>query len=180
MPGRVTHLHRSEEHLFSKSPAPELLLVAGLGVKGDAHFGATIQHRSRIARDPSQPNLRQVHLLQGELHDELEAEGFKVGPGDIGENITTRGVDLLSLATGTVLCLGGQALIALTGLRNPCRQLEGLQAGLMNALIDRSSAGDVFVKAGVMGVVLLGGVVRKGDSVEVQAPPGPGVPLERI
>jgi MOSC domain-containing protein YiiM len=180
MPPRVTHLHRSEEHLFSKSPAPELLLVAGLGVKGDAHYGATVQHRSRVARDPSQPNLRQVHLLQGELHDELADAGFKVGPGDIGENITTRGVNLLSLATGTVLCLGGQALIALTGLRNPCRQLEGLQAGLMDAMIKRNSAGEIIVKAGVMGVVLLGGVVREGDSMEVQEPPGPGVPLKRI
>lgn len=180
MLGRVTHLHRSDAHDFSKSAVDEVLLVAGLGVEGDAHCGATVQHRSRVAVDPAQPNLRQVHLVQGELHDELVAAGFDVGPGDIGENITTRDVDLLGLATGSVLCFGGGALVALTGLRNPCAQLDAFQQGLLGAVVERAADGRLVHKAGVMGVVLLGGVVRPGDSIEVRPPPGPTVPLARV
>ena len=177
---RVSHVHRSEAHRFSKQPAAEIILVAGLGVEGDAHCGSTVQHRSRVAADPTQPNLRQVHLIQGELHDDLAAEGFVVGPGDLGENITTRGIDLLSLTTGTVLCIGGRALIALTGLRNPCGQINGFRPGLLDAVVDRSPGGQVVRKAGVMGVVLLGGVARPGDGIELRIPPGPAVPLERV
>jgi MOSC domain-containing protein YiiM len=178
--GRVTHLHRGDAHTFSKGPADELVLVAGLGVTGDAHFGSTVQHRSRVRADPTQPNLRQVHLLQGELHDELAAQGFDVRPGDIGENITTRGVDLLSLFTGTVLCLGAGPLVALTGLRNPCRQLDTFRAGLMDAVLEPTPDGRLIRKSGVMAVVLIGGVVHAGDPIEIQPPPGPGVPLQRV
>lgn len=180
MLGRVTHVHRSGAHEFSKPAVDEILLVAGLGVAGDAHCGATVQHRSRVAADPSQPNLRQVHLIQGELHDELVSRGFDVGPGCIGENITTRGVDLLSMVTGTTLCFASGALVALTGLRNPCRQLDGFQAGLLGAVVERTANGRITRKAGVMGVVVLGGTVRAGDVIEARTPPGPGVPLERV
>lgn len=173
----VAHVHRSGEHQFSKSAAPSIRLVAGLGVEADAHSGSTVQHRSRVARDPSQPNLRQVHLIHGELHDELRERGFEVGPGDLGENITTRGVDLLGLSAGTVLRLGDEALVAITGLRNPCRQIDAFQDGVRAAVLAHDDDGGLVRKAGVMGVVVLGGVVRPADAIEVQAPPGPHRPL---
>jgi MOSC domain-containing protein YiiM len=176
----VTHVHRSTEYTFSKEQQDEIVLVAGMGVEGDAHYGATVQHRSRVAADPSQPNLRQVHLMHGELFDELADGGHHVDPGDLGENITTRGLDLLGLPTGTVLRIGEQALIAITGLRNPCRQIEGFQSGLQGAVLDHDGDGKLVRKAGVMGVVVLGGVVRAGDAVEVALPPGPPVPLHKV
>ena len=137
--GTVTHLHRSESHSFSKNEHDALVLVAGMGVEGDAHFGATVKHRSRVKADPLQPNLRQVHLMQRELHDELRAAGFSVGPGDLGENITTAGLDLLSLPVGTMLRIGDHALVALTGLRNPCSQIDDFQAGLLKEVLGRDS-----------------------------------------
>lgn len=173
-------VHLSASHTFSKVAQECIRLVAGLGVEGDTHLGATVQHRSRVAADPTQPNLRQVHLVHGELHDELRAAGFHVGPGDMGENITTRGIDVLSLATGTVLRLGETALVGITGLRNPCKQLDGFQAGLMGAVLGRDDDGRVVRKAGVMGVVLLGGMVEVGDVIEHSLPPGPQRPLERV
>ena len=176
----VTHLHRSPEYTFSKERHDELVLVAGMGVEGDAHFGATVRHRSRVAADPTQPNLRQVHLMHGELFDELAEGGHRVEPGDLGENITTRGVDLLGLATGTVLRIGDQALLAVTGLRNPCRQIEGFQSGLQGAVLDRDDEGNLVRKAGVMAVVVLGGTVRVGDAIHAQPPPGPPVPLHKV
>ncbi|GAC1534690.1 MAG: MOSC domain-containing protein [Acidimicrobiales bacterium] len=180
MDGMVSHLHLCGEHLFSKSAVEEVALVAGRGVRGDAHYGATVQHRSRMAADPTQPNLRQVHLVHGELHDELFTEGFAVEPGDIGENITTRGLDLLSMSTGTLLQCGDEAIIALTGLRNPCMQLDQFRSGLLGAVLSRTPEGQVIRKAGVMGVVLRGGTVHCGDPITVTQPRGPSVPLERV
>jgi MOSC domain-containing protein YiiM len=155
-------------------------LVAGIGVEGDAHAGVTVRHRSRVAVDPTQPNLRQVHLVHAELHDELRARGFTVDPGQIGENITTRGLDLLALPTGTVLRLGPRAVVEVTGLRNPCRQLDGFQAGLLRAVLDADERGRPVRKAGIMGIVLRGGPVRPGDPIGVDLPEGPHRPLERV
>jgi MOSC domain-containing protein YiiM len=176
MDGIVTAVSVSAAHTFSKQPRSEIRLVAGLGAEGDAHAGSTVKHRSRVARDPTQPNLRQVHLVHAELHDELRERGFDVGPGDIGENITTRGVDLLSLPTGTRLHLGG-AVVEVTGLRNPCAQLDHFQAGLTAAVLGRDTHGGVVRKAGVMAIVLTGGHVRPGDAVRVEVPSPPHRPL---
>jgi MOSC domain-containing protein YiiM len=155
-------------------------LLPGLGVEGDAHLGETVQHRSRVARDPSQPNLRQVHLIHSELHDELLAAGFAVAPGLMGENITTRGLDLLALPTGTLLTLGDTAKIQVTGLRNPCTQLDRIQSGLMAATLARNEAGNLIRKAGIMAIVVTGGVVRPGDTIGVTLPLGPHRPLETV
>jgi hypothetical protein len=167
-------------HRFSKGPRDSIRLLAGLGVEGDAHLGVTVKHRSRVAVDPTQPNLRQVHLIHGELHDELVGKGFRVAPGVMGENVTTRGLALLGLPRGTKLHLGGTAVVEVTGLRNPCRQLDGYQAGLLAAVLDRDDAGNVILKAGIMGVVLAGGEVRPGDAIEVELPPLPHRGLERV
>jgi MOSC domain-containing protein YiiM len=172
MSGRVETVHSSPEHTMAKSLRPVIRLLAGLGVEDDAHLGVTVQHRSRVARDPSQPNLRQVHLVHAELHDELRVAGFDVAPGEMGENLTTRGVDLLGLPAGTRLGLG-EAVVEVTGLRNPCGQLEGIAPGLMAAVLDRDPSGGVIRKAGVMGVVVLGGEVRPGDPVAIELPPPP-------
>lgn len=171
-PPVVISVSRRAGHHFSKTPAASITLLAGLGVKGDAHAGATVKHRSRVARDPSQPNLRQVHLIHAELFDELAGKGFAVAPGDIGENIATRGIDLLALPTGARLTIG-PAVIEVTGLRNPCHQLNLFQPGLMDAVLDRDADGGLVRKAGVMGVVLAGGEVRPGDAIEVALPPPP-------
>jgi MOSC domain-containing protein YiiM len=149
-------------------------------VQGDAHLGETVKHRSRVARDPSQPNLRQVHLIQAELHDELRAAGFAVSAGQMGENITTRGVDLLGLPTGTRLHLGKTAVVQVTGLRNPCAQLDRFQPGLMAAVLVRDEHGTLIRKAGVMGIVLAGGEVRPGDPILVELPPVPHRSLEPV
>jgi MOSC domain-containing protein YiiM len=164
----VVAVHRSSSHSFSKFAEDAIELVEGLGVRGDAHLGQTVQHRSRVARDPSQPNLRQVHLLHAELFDELMAAGFAVWPGDLGENITTRGVDLLALSAGTRLHVGN-AVIEVTGLRNPCSQIDRFQQGLMAAVLDRDADGQLVRKAGVMGVVVKGGEIRPGDRIQVDA-----------
>jgi MOSC domain-containing protein YiiM len=178
--GTVIAVHRSPTHNFSKASAPAIRLIAGLGVEGDAHAGETVKHRSRVARDPTQPNLRQVHLIHAELHDELRAAGFDVKPGDMGENITTRGLDLLSLPTGTRLRIGSAALIEVTGLRNPCLQLDQFRTGLMQATLDRDAAGNLIRKAGVMAVVLSDGTVRAGDAIEVTLPAPPHRALEPV
>jgi MOSC domain-containing protein YiiM len=177
MSGKVLAVSRSGGHTFTKETQGVIRLIAGIGVEGDAHAGVTVQHRSRVARDPSQPNLRQVHLIHAELHDELQAAGFTVSAGQMGENITTRGLALLALPTGTRLRLGSEAAIEITGLRNPCVQLDGLQAGLMSALVYRDEHGDIIRKAGVMAVVLAGGEVRPGDTITVELPPEPHQPL---
>jgi MOSC domain-containing protein YiiM len=142
-------------------------------VEGDAHAGETVQHLSRVRRDPTQPNLRQVHLIHSELHDELRAKGFEVEPGQMGENVTTRGLDLLALPVGARLRLGEEAVVEVTGLRNPCKQLDGIQPGLMEATLEREEDGELVRKAGIMGVVLAGGEVRAGDEIAVELPPEP-------
>lgn len=178
--GVVAHLHRSDSHSFSKREVDELVLVAGMGVEGDAHFGATVKHRSRVSADPLQPNLRQVHLMHRELHHELRAEGFSVGPGDLGENITTSGLDLLSLPVGTVLRLGAGSLVTLTGLRNPCTQIDEFERGLLKHVLAREPNGRVVRKAGVMAVVIFGGTVQQGDAIRIALPPEPHTALARV
>lgn len=178
--GTVVGVHRDGAHRFAKPAVDEIELVAGIGVAGDAHAGATVQHRSRVARDPQQPNLRQVHLLSAEVLDDLADRGFTVAPGAIGENVTTRGIDLLGLATGSTLRLGPTALVTVTGLRNPCVQLDDLALGLLAALRSEGPEGTVVRRAGVMAVVVLGGRVRVDDPIEVGPPPGPPVPLRPV
>lgn len=173
----VTAVSRSETHSFSKANQPVIRLVAGLGVEGDVHQGATVQHRYHVRRDPTAPNLRQVHLIPAELHDQLRRSGFQITPGQMGENITTRGIDLLSLPAGTRLRLGRAAVIEVTGLRSPCRQLDAFRPGLMSAVLDRDAAGRMVPRSGVMAVVLEGGELRPGDSVRVELPPEPHHPL---
>jgi MOSC domain-containing protein YiiM len=180
MPGFVVAVSQHSAHRFSKRPRMWIHLLAGLGVDGDAHLGTTVQHRSRVARDPTQPNLRQVHLLHQELLTELEAQGFVIGPGDIGENILTSGVDLLALPSGTGLRIGPAALVQLTGLRNPCLQLDRFKPGLMAATLDRDAAGNLVRKAGVMAIVVTGGEVRPKDPIEVILPPPPHRPLAPV
>ena len=177
---RVDTVAAAPAHAFSKQPRPAIELVAGLGVRGDAHAGATVRHRSRVAKDPGQPNLRQVHLVHGELLDALNARGFDVRPAALGENVTTRGVDLLGLPTGTVLRLGGCAEVEVTGLRNPCRQLDAYRSGLMQAVLDRDADGRLIRLAGVMAVVRTGGPVRPGDAIETRMPDGPHRPLQPV
>lgn len=174
---QVAAVHRSSSHSFNKFAEDAIALEAGLGVVGDAHAGKTVKHRSRVRRDPTVSNLRQVHLLHAELFDELMARGFAVWPGELGENVTTRGLDLLALPTGTRLRLGSAALVEITGLRNPCSQLDKFQPGLMAAVLDRTPDGSLVRKAGVMGVVLEGGEVRGGDLIQVRLPPGEQRPL---
>ncbi|GAA0972198.1 MOSC domain-containing protein [Nocardiopsis tropica] len=173
----VESVSSSPVHAFSKDVLPGIRLLAGLGVEGDAHMGATVKHRSRVAVDPTRPNLRQVHLIHAELLEELAAAGFAVAPGQLGENVTTRGLDLLALSTGTVLCFGGRARVEVTGLRNPCLQIDGFAGGLLKRLVHRDGDGGIVRRAGVMGVVLEGGPVEAGMPVEVSAPAGEHSPL---
>jgi len=167
-------------HHFSKTSAPVIRLLQGLGVEGDGHLGLTVQHRSRVARDPTQPNLRQVHLIQAELFDELRAKGFAVQPADLGENVTTEGIDLLALPAGTRLHLGESAVIEITGLRNPCIQIDSFQKGLMAATLDHDADGNLIRKAGVMAVVLADGEVRPGDAITVEVPAESHRPLAAV
>lgn len=167
-------------HRFSKVPQPSIRLLTGLGVEGDAHAGVTVKHRSRVRRDPTQPNLRQVHLIHAELFDEVAQQGFQVRAADLGENVTTRGIDLLGLPRGTKLHLGEAAVVEVTGLRNPCSQIEDFQTGLLKAVLGKDEAGKVILKAGIMSIVLVGGQVLPGDSIRIELPPPPFVPLERV
>lgn len=178
--GVVLAVSRSATHTLAKANEAAVRLLVGLGVEGDAHAGATVKHRSRVARDPTQPNLRQVHLLHAELFEELAAQGFALGPGRMGENVTTRGLDLLVLPTGARLHLGAAAVVEVTGLRNPCAQLEEIQPGLMAATLGRDAAGGLIRKAGVMAMVLVGGEVRPGDAIRVERPTGPFHPLAPV
>jgi MOSC domain-containing protein YiiM len=180
MHGLVTAVSRSATHTMTKPNEDSIRLLEGLGVEGDAHLGTTVKHRSRVKRDPTQPNLRQVHLIHGELHDELRGTGFDLTPGEMGENVTTRGIDLLGLPTGTRLHLGETAIVEVTGLRNPCSQLDDLQEGLMGATLDRDSDGNIVRKAGVMAIVLTGGDVRPNDPIRVELPAGPHTPLAPV
>ena len=176
----VSHVAADGRHRFSKQTQDVIRLIEGEGVEGDAHRGVTVKHRSRVRADPTQPNLRQVHLIHGELHDELVAKGFSVGPGVMGENVTTRGLDLLGLPCGTLLRLGDTAVVEVTGLRNPCSQIEKFQTGLLKAVLDRAADGSPILKAGIMGIVRAGGEIRPGDVITVTLPPEPHVALERV
>jgi MOSC domain-containing protein YiiM len=180
MDALVTAVCRSATHTMAKSTRDSIRLLAGLGVADDAHQGVTVKHRSRVARDPTAPNLRQVHLLAAELHDELATAGIAVAPGQMGENVTTRGLDLLALPTGTRLRLGPVAVVEVTGLRNPCTQLQGIHPDLLAAVLDRDDDGAVVRRAGVMGVVLTSGEVSPGDPVVVELPTGPHTPLAPV
>jgi MOSC domain-containing protein YiiM len=178
--GVVESVGRSETHTMSKPVRESIVLVAGLGVDGDAHQGLRVKHRSRVRRDPTAPNLRQVHLIHAELLEELGANGFPVSPGQLGENVTTRGVDLLDLPAGTRLRLGAAAVVEVTGLRNPCAQLDEIKAGLMAATLDRDEDGGLVRKVGVMGIVLAGGEVRAGDPIRVELSSEPHRALEPV
>ena len=178
--GIVVAVARSDAHTFSKVVQTRIRLLSGLGVDGDAHKGTTVKHRSRVARDPTQPNLRQVHLIHAELHDELSKRGFVVKPGDMGENITTRGIDLLAHPTGTRLHVGRDAIIELTGLRNPCVQIDRFQSGLLAAVVGRDEPGGIVRKTGVMSIVVRDGEVTAGDSIVVELPAEPRHALEVV
>jgi MOSC domain-containing protein YiiM len=177
MPALVVAVSRSKGHTFTKPNVLTIRLVAGLGIEGDAHLGETVKHRTRVRKDPTAPNLRQVHVLHEELFDELRAGGFDIAPGIIGENVTTRGLDLLGMPTGTRLHLGAEAVVEITGLRNPCRQLDAFASGLTKALLDRDPQGGLVRKAGVMGIVTMGGDVKSGDAIAVELPSGEHRPL---
>lgn len=176
----VLAVARDANHNFSKTLCEEIELVAGLGVAGDAHQGIKVKHRSRVARDPNQPNLRQVHLIHNELIDELNDAGFDVEPGDMGENITTLGIDLLGLPVGARLRMGSDAVVEVTGLRNPCAQLDNFQKGLTAAVLGRDADGGLVRKAGVMGIVIADGIVRSGDTIRVELPVGEQRKLEVV
>lgn len=180
MTATVISVSAAMGHRFSKPAQSAIRLLAGLGVEGDAHAGETVKHRSRVAVDPTQPNLRQVHLVHAELLDELNAAGFDVAPGQMGENVLTRGLDLLGLPVGTKLRLGVEALVEITGLRNPCAQIEAFRPGLLAAVLGRDAEGRIVRKAGIMGVVLEGGVIQQGDAIAVTLPALPHRALERV
>lgn len=175
----VVSVHVSAEHSFSKPPAGSIELLEGIGVRGDAHAGVTVKHRSRVARDPDQPNLRQVHLIHQELFTQLAEQGHEVAPGELGENITTAGVDLLGLPVGIRLRIG-EAVVVVTGLRNPCQQIEAFQPGLLRRVLPRDAAGEVRRLTGVMGIVARGGIVRPLDPISLELPPPPHHPLTRV
>jgi MOSC domain-containing protein YiiM len=177
---RVEAVSTGDSHGIGKETEEVIRLVEGHGVEGDVHAGVTVKHRSRRKKTPEAPNLRQVHLIHRELHEELAGQGFELAPGEMGENVLTSGVELLELPTGTRLRLGREAVVEVTGLRNPCKQLNGLAPGLMKAVLDRDADGELVRKSGVMGVVLAGGEVRPGDPIEVELPADPHVPLQPV
>jgi MOSC domain-containing protein YiiM len=177
---KVVAVASDRGHNFTKPKRDSVCLIAGLGVECDAHLGEKVQHLSRVRRDPDSPNLRQVHLIHAELHDELRAKGFHVEPGAMGENITTRGIDLLGLPLNTRLHLGAEAIVEVKGLRNPCAQLDGLQKGLMQATLGKDVNGNLIRKAGIMGVVTASGVVKPGDEIRMELPEGAHVALEPV
>lgn len=180
MSARVETLSLSATHSFSKTVLPSLMLLTGLGVEGDAHAGVTVKHRSRVRQDPTAPNLRQVHLVMNEKLQALAAQGFRVGPGVIGENITTSGIDLFALPRGATLAIGADAVIEVTGLRNPCTQLDAFQQGLMAATLEKDAEGKPLLRAGVMAIVLKGGRIHTGDTITLTLPPLPHHRLERV
>ncbi|MFF9767168.1 MOSC domain-containing protein [Streptomyces sp. NPDC014636] len=180
MSGIVTAVSSNSEYSFTKPNRDSITLLAGLGVEGDVHAGVTVKHRSRVAQDPTQPNLRQVHLIHEELFAEVGAEGFEVVAGDLGENITTRGIDLLGLPVGTLLRIGDDAVLEVTGLRNPCVQIDNFQDGLLKRVVGRDEAGNLVRKTGIMSIVKKGGAVRPGDTIKTELPSGPHLPLDRV
>jgi MOSC domain-containing protein YiiM len=177
MPYQVVAVHKDHTHSFSKAAVPSIELVSGHGVRDDAHYGVTVKHRSRVAKDPTQPNLRQVHLIHEELFAEVAEQGLQVQHGQMGENITTRGINLLALSTGTKLKIGAHAIVEITGLRNPCAQIENFRPGLLSAVLEHSADGFLIRKAGVMGIVLEGGIVQANDTIELMHEPREFKPL---
>ena len=180
MTGHVIALHRSAVHNFSKQAETSLNLLQGLGIQGDAHMGATVKHRSRVAADPNQPNLRQVHLLHAEMIDEIRGMGFDIKSGDVGENITTHGINLINLPRHTRLHIGSSVILSITGLRNPCVQLDNFQAGLTQAFLGKTDDGKLIRKSGIMAIVLEGGIIFQGDEIRVEMPSHPHLALERV
>ena len=180
MDARVVAVARSATHTFSKTIDDKIQLEAGLGVAGDAHNGVTVKHRSRVKKDPTQPNLRQVHLMHEELFAELRSFGFDIAPGDLGENVTTTGVDLLGLPQGARLRIGPSAVIEVTGLRNPCVQIDAFRRGLMHAVLGKAPDGSLIRKSGVMAVVLAGGSIERGDPIMIALPEGEQRPLQPV
>lgn len=176
----VKGVSKSSTHSFSKHSESSIQLIKGLGVEGDAHQGKKVKHRSRVAKDPNQPNLRQVHLIHSELHQELSTKGFTIKSGEMGENITTEGIDLLALPQDTILTIGESSKVQIKGLRNPCHQLNGLADGLMKAVLDHDDQGNIIRKAGIMGIVLEGGEVKVGDSISIELPEKPFKNLEPV
>ena len=179
MASQVIAVAAAPTHRFSKTPTLFIDIIAGLGVANDAHAGTLVRHRSRVAADPTQPNLRQVHLIHAELFDELRPKGFDIQPGDLGENITTRGIDLLALPRGALLRIG-EATLEVTGLRNPCAQIEKFRPGLLAAVLGRAPDGTPILKAGIMTIARTGGVIRPGAPIEVTLPPPPHHKLQRV
>lgn len=179
MPAAVIAVLVSSVHGFSKDACDQIVLDEGLGVRGDAHYGVTVQHRSRVAVDPSQPNLRQVHLIPVEVLETVREAGYDVQPGDLGENITTQGIDLRGLPVGSRLSIG-DASVTVTGLRNPCRQINGLRPGLLKQLMRTDAAGHVERLAGVMGIVTRAGTIAPGDLIETHLPPQPRFALTTV
>jgi MOSC domain-containing protein YiiM len=177
---RVDSVHRDAQHRFSKSPVDAITLIEGIGVEGDAHAGKTVQHLHLVRKNPTTPNLRQVHLIPREVLDELATKGYDVAPGALGENITTTGLDLFTLPTGTTLHLGDTAVLTVTGLRDPCRQINGLQKGLLKQLMTKAEDGTILRRVGIMTVVTTGGLVRPGDQLTVAPPPKPHEPLQLV
>jgi MOSC domain-containing protein YiiM len=182
--GSVVSVHLAGDYQFSKETAAAITLLAGLGVDGDVHAGATVKHRSRVAKDPNQPNLRQVHLVMSELLDEVRAAGHEIRDGQLGENVTTTGIDLVALPVGTVLRIGPDALVALTGLRNPCKQIRDVGDGVLKMMFVDGERygrpGEQVGRTGVMGVVLAGGDIQTGDEIAVRYPAGKHTPMQRI
>jgi MOSC domain-containing protein YiiM len=174
---KVVSVSLNGKHTFSKKTADRITLLAGLGVEGDAHCGVLVKHRYHVRKDPTRPNLCQVHLLHAELFTELAAKGIAIAPGDMGENVTTSGLDLLSLPTSTLLKIGASAVVEITGLRNPCIQMNDLRPGLMHAVIEHNRGSKPRMKAGIMGIVIAGGVVQPGDTIQVELPPQPWRPM---
>jgi MOSC domain-containing protein YiiM len=175
--GKVVAVCAAPKHRFSKTPCLSIALVAGLGVEGDAHFGSLVRHRYLARRNPRAPNIRQVHLIPVELFDELQAVGYDVAPGDLGENIVTAGLDLESLPLDTELRICSAA-VRLTGLRTPCVLIDRFSAGLKTRLV-ADGPGPPF-RAGVMGVVTVGGVVLPGDRIRTVFPAAPRLELPSI
>jgi MOSC domain-containing protein YiiM len=176
----VVAVSKDGQHRFSKQPCAQIILGEGIGVQGDAHAGVTVQHLHRVARDASQPNLRQVHLLPREFFDEAREEGYELGPGDLGENVLTQGLDLAGLSLDTLLRIGAGAVVRVTGLRNPCVQINRFRKGLLKVASGRDESGQVVLKAGIMGVVTTGGIIRPGDRIEVEPPAPPHHALECV
>ena len=179
-PANVVAVSRARGHVFSKCNEMSVRLLKGLGVEGDAHSGTTVKHRYHVRRNPLAPNLRQVHLIHAELFDELAVSGYRIAPGELGENITTRGLDLLDLPAGARLHIGAEAVVEVTGLRNPCSQIDAFQQGLLALLIEQGAVGRPRFKSGVMGIVVTGGDIAPGDAIRIELPPEPHRPLEKV